>query len=123
MTISASLPKCKRCGYSPSGKSRSSPQNKYYWGVVIQTLSEETGYEVNEMHEIIKHKFLTEHRIVKGNKGQVLQMQLSGSTASLDTKQFEDLMSRIRIWASKELSIYLQEPNEENNQNWFNKEA
>jgi hypothetical protein len=103
--------KCSRCGYEPSGK-RSNPQNKYYWGVVVQTLSDETGYNLEEMHEIIKHKFLTEHRLVKGKKGEVIQMNMSGSTSKLDTKQFEDLMARIRIWASQELSIFILEPNE-----------
>ena len=122
MTTSQSLQKCKRCGYSPSGKGRSSPQNKYYWSVVVNTLSEETGYELDEMHEIIKRKFLTQHKIVKGLKGQVLQMELSGSTSQLDTKEFENLMSRIRTWASAELSIWIPEPNEitdETHKTWF----
>lgn len=112
--------KCPRCGYSASGKARSNPQNRYYWGCVIQTLSDETGYDLNEMHEIIKHKFLTEQRIVKGTKGQIIQVSMSGSTTSLDTKQFEDLMSKIRIWASRELSIFIQEPNEAE---WLNQPA
>ena len=116
--------KCPQCGYSKSGKSRSNNQNRYYWSVVVGILSEETGYDANEIHEMIKRKFLTEHRIVKGKKGQVLQLDVDGSTTDLDTKQFEELMSKIRIWASRDLSIYIPEPNEETNeetnQSWFN---
>lgn len=104
--------KCNRCGYSPSGKGRSTPQNKYYWGCVIQTLSDETGYSKDEMHEIIKHKFLTEHKVCKGSNNKIEMVQLSKSTSSLDTKEFEELMSKIRMWASYSLGIFIQEPNE-----------
>lgn len=104
--------KCPRCGYSPSGKSRSNPQNRYYWSVVIGTISEETGYTPSEVHEIIKHKFLTEVRLLN-RKDKVVELKVSGSTANLDTKQFEELMSQIRIWASSELSIFVPEPNEQ----------
>ena len=38
-------------------ETRSNPQNRYYWGVVIDTLSKELGYEPEEMHEILKYKF------------------------------------------------------------------
>jgi len=32
--------------------SRSSQQNRYYWGVVLQAMSETTGYSVDEMHQL-----------------------------------------------------------------------
>lgn len=114
MTISQSLQKCKRCGYSPSGKGRSNPQNSYYWGCMVQILSEETGYTPDEVHEIIKHKFLTERRLYHGGKPnyKVTELEYSRSTASLDTKEFEELMSKIRQWASIDLGIWIQEPNE-----------
>lgn len=119
MTTSQSLPKCKRCGYSPSGKGRSNPQNSYYWGCVVQILSDELGYTPNEVHEIIKHKFLTEKKIVIRRKTEI-PLNFSKSTTQLDTKEFEELMSKVRQWASIELGIYIQEPNEETNKNWFN---
>ena len=103
--------KCPRCGYSPSGKNRSNPQNKYYWGVIVQTLSDELGYTRNEIHDLIKYRFLSTPDIVKGRTGQVM-LQRTKSTTELDTKSFESLMSEIREWASIELGIYLQEPNE-----------
>ncbi len=104
--------RCLRCGYKPSDKGRSTPQNRYYWGCVIQTLSDELGYTRDEMHDVIKHKFLKEHRIIKGREGKAVELEVSGSTAKLDTKQFEDLMSQIRMWASRDLNVYIKEPNE-----------
>lgn len=104
--------RCLRCGFSQADKGRSTPQNRYYWGCVIQTLSDELGYTRDEIHDIIKYKFLKESRIIKGRDGKALQLEVSGSTAKLDTKQFEELMTQIRIWASRDLNIYIKEPNE-----------
>lgn len=85
-------------------KKRSNPQNKYYRGVVIEILSEYCGYTPDEMHDAIKYKFLK-----KQTDGKPLTF---GSTAGLTTIEFEELMSKIRIWASSELSVYIPEPNE-----------
>ncbi len=104
--------KCPRCGYSPSGKERSGNQNRYYWGCVIQILSEDTGYTKDEMHEIIKHKFLLIHSILETKQGRKVAVEFSRSTTELDTKEFENLMSEIREWASMELGIYIQNPGE-----------
>jgi len=84
-------------------KSRSTPQNKYYWGVCIRLLSEETGYNKNETHDALRMLFLMDH-----SKG----IPTIRSTASLTTVQFEDYLSKIRMWASQELSCYIPEPNE-----------
>lgn len=102
---------CPRCGYSPSGKNRSNPQNKYYWGCVVQTLSDELGYTKDEIHEIIKHRFLTQIDVIKGRIG-VVHVSHSKSTTNLDTKEWEELMSQIRVWASQTLGILILEPNE-----------
>ncbi len=123
MTTSQSLPKykCSRCGFSPSGKNRSNSQNKYYWGCVIQTLSDELGYTPDEMHEIIKDKFLDVKVPLKNPKGLEIFGHFRKSTTDLDTKEYEELMTRIRIWASSVLGIFIMEPNEKTDENWFNK--
>lgn len=107
-----SLKKCPRCGYSPSGKGRSNPQNKYYWGCVVDILSNETGYTKTEIHDIIKYKFLSETHIYKSQKSQVEEIRITKSTTALDTKEFEELMSDIRVWASTRLGIFIPQPNE-----------
>lgn len=103
--------KCPRCGYTPSGKNRSNPQNKYYWGCVVQILSDELGYTKNEIHDLIKFRFLSSPESIKGRTG-IVQLIKTRSTQELDTKEFEQLMSEVREWASIELGIYISEPNE-----------
>lgn len=114
------IKKCPRCGFSPSGKDRSQNQNRYYWGCVVQILSEELGYERDEVHEMLKYKFLTSKLPVETSKTRI-NLGFVKSTTELDTKEFEEFLSSVRVWASRELGIYIQEPNEETNKNWFDK--
>lgn len=74
-------------------------QNGYYWGCIIPILSEYFGYELDEMHEAIKYKFL---RI-----GGTDDLPKIRSTASLNTIEWEDFMERIRIWALIEFNIII----------------
>lgn len=103
---------CPQCGYSPSGKNRSTQQNKYYWGVIVKILSNELGYTEEEIHEIIKDKFLGYRVPLKNPKGLEIFGWIKRSTTALDTKEWEELMSKIREWASQALGIYLPDPNE-----------
>lgn len=82
---------------------RSNLQNNYYWGVVLDILSRETGYEISEMHEILKYKFLK----VKG------KMEYVKSTTKLSTSEFEEYLEKIKRWASIDLNVYIPDPNME----------
>jgi len=84
-------------------KNRSIKQNSYYWGHILTTLWKEFWYTVEEMHEVLKYKFL----LIHDEKFTRLW-----TTKELSTVQFEEYLSKIRIWASKEYNIYLCEPNE-----------
>lgn len=86
---------------------RSNNQNAYYWKIIIEILAESLGYAEHEkevLHEQLKFKFLKE--VGKNGSSYVK------STTSLNTKEFENYTSAIRIFASAELNCYLPEPNE-----------
>lgn len=102
---------CKVCGWSSDKKQRSSNQNRYYFGVVIPCLSEHTGFTVNEMHEVLKYKFLKGWKTLKTKKYYV-EAEYVRSTTDLNTSEFEDYMTKVREFASIELSCYIPEPNE-----------
>jgi hypothetical protein len=42
---------------SESRNNRSDLQNRYYWGVVLKYLSDETGHTKDELHEIFKTEY------------------------------------------------------------------
>ena len=82
--------------------SRTDPQNKYYWGVVVEMLGNELGYMPEEMHEALKWKFLR-----KGGKLETVK-----STTSLNTIEFEIFLEKVRIWAITDFQIKIPLPNE-----------
>jgi len=84
-------------------KTRSNQENRYYWGVVIKILSDETGYSDNEMHDALRMLFLLDRE---------RKVPTLISTTSLSTVQFEEYMSKVRAWASSDLDVYIPEPNE-----------
>jgi hypothetical protein len=84
-------------------KPRSKKENRYYWGVVINLLSETTGYNEDEMHDALKMLFL---------KDETREIPTLRSTTLLTTVEFEEYLSKIRTWASQILHCYIPEPNE-----------
>jgi hypothetical protein len=82
---------------------RSTLQNNYYFGVVVEILSKHTGYTSDEMHEILKYKFLK----VKG------KMEYIQSTTKLTTAEFESYLEKIKQWAALDLDCYIPDPNGE----------
>jgi hypothetical protein len=86
---------------------RSKNQNDYYFGVVVEILAEHTGYSREEMHEVLKAKFLSETKELAGQS-----ITFSRSTTSLSTVEFEEYLVRIREWASASLECFIPLPNE-----------
>lgn len=97
---------------APKRKPRSAEENRYYWGVVVSILSDELGLIPEEVHDIVKNKFLLNHRIKTENGKVVWAVAYPRSTSTLSTSEFEDLMSKVRMWAASEFKIYIPLPNE-----------
>ncbi len=89
-------------------KRRSSNENRYYWGIVIPLLCDFMGYNDEEMHEAIKWKFLKKQSAPFPKFEEIPTVR---STTTLSTVEFEELMSKVRMWAS-EFGIYIPDPNE-----------
>lgn len=108
------MSKCSQCGYESNKKNRSGNQNRYYWSVVIELISEHTGFTREEIHEILKHKFLRRTIWIPHNADGVKEMNvIARSTTDLTTKEFEEFLSSIRGWAAICLGISIPEPNEQ----------
>ena len=87
----------------PSRKTnRSINQNNYYWGVVVKIMADFTGYTEDEMHDALRLKFLGKDGILKTMK----------STKDLSTVEMEEYLANIRMWASRDLGVYIPLPNE-----------
>ena len=86
---------------------RSGNQNRYYFGIVVEMISKETGYSKDETHEILRSLFLTEIVYILDE-----EVKIAKSTASLNTKSFEEYLERVRHWAQVVLNCRIPLPNE-----------
>ena len=81
---------------------RSKEQNSLYW-TWIDILSKEIGYTKEEMHTLIKYKFLK--RNVVDDNG--VEQEVIKSTTTLTTKEFSLLMNDVLFWSNNTLNINL----------------
>ena len=81
---------------------RTNEQNSLYWKW-IQIISKSTGYSIEEMHELIKYKFLKRTTIKKNG---VEEVKLK-STTTLTVKEFTEFMNEIYFWSNNSLNISL----------------
>ena len=84
-------------------ETRSEKQNRYYWGVVLKIIGDDTGYTPDEIHQLMQKEFLK-----YTHKGEVFFR----STTSLNTKEMEQYLEQVRRFASTELGIFVPLPNE-----------
>lgn len=84
---------------------RSTLENNYYWGVVVEIISDWTGFTPEEAHDALREKFLSNYSKERG-------LSCIKSTAALTTVEFESYMSAIRQWASEQ-GVFIPLPNEQ----------
>ncbi len=109
------LTRCTNCGaevYVERPKSRSSKENRYFHGIVLELLSDFTGEDPETLKIFLKKKFgWIETKQVMG-----MMVEVPISTAAMSTTDFEKFMSQIRMFGDT-LGVYIPEPNEENKLN------
>lgn len=76
-------------------KKRSTNQNSLYWKWLM-IVSNDSGQDVEDLHEIFKRKFLG-MRLIKSKDGN---MEVPKSTADLNTKEMTDYMDRVHAFVS-----------------------
>jgi hypothetical protein len=90
---------------------RSLAQNAYYWGGVVGSIAEYTGYTPEEVHEYLKAKFLPKTLAFAGAGGEVVdEFVIGGSTAKLNKLEFGEFIERVRQWAAETLSLDIKDP-------------
>lgn len=70
---------------------RTKNQNAYYFGVVLDTIANDTGHTQEELHEIFKKMFLPKIFKKIGSK----TVMINGSTTALSTDEFARYIDRI----------------------------
>lgn len=103
-------------------RSRSSEQNRYYWGVVVDMIvramhdlgnteikpGQRDSAEI--VHEFLKNKFLPPV-IATDAHGQ--EIKLPPSTRKVTTTEMMDYIAEIQMWAAEYLGIVIPNPGEQ----------
>ena len=86
---------------------RSLNLNSYYWAVAVKLLSEHTGYDKDDMHEILKSMFLRTRYKLNG-----VWTDGTKSTTKLSSSEMMEYIDNVKRFASTELSVFIPDPNE-----------
>jgi hypothetical protein len=90
---------------------RSDQANRYYWGVVIEHISEHTGYTPEETHDALKTLFLPKRLAMLGENGELhSDLVIGGSTTALNKVEFYEYCERIREFALDKLGVRIPAP-------------
>ena len=90
---------------------RSEQQNRYYFGFLIPPICKKLGYDKGEIHDILKHKCNLKIKMIETLTG-VCEIHYVGSTADMETGEFEDYLRRCREWSAVTIGVYIPLPNE-----------
>jgi hypothetical protein len=90
---------------------RSTPQNRYYWGVVIDEIRREfkrrgTITEPETIHEALKAKFNPEKL---ANKDGEPILEIGGSTTAMNKVEFAEYLEKVILWCNESLEINIPE--------------
>lgn len=97
---------------------RSQKANKYYFGVVLRIVSEETGQSVDDIHDAMCSQFLPseQKRVEFFNRmtGESLAVDADTRRSSkLTGGPFYDFVEQVRLWAQEFLGIQTPDPDPE----------
>lgn len=97
-------------------KKRSNPQNAYYWSVcleIVRNCLKEAGntFSINDVHELLKCKFLKETILVNEETGECIER--IKSTTELSTVQFMDYIMEIQKLTEEWFGVIIPNPNEQ----------
>jgi hypothetical protein len=92
---------------------RSVVANRYYWGVVVKAIAEDTGQAPDDVHDAMCDRFL-KHRITLVNVlGQVLDLEVAGRSSSLSVAKFYGFVEQVRLFAAEFFGLSIPDPDAE----------
>ena len=94
---------------------RSSQQNRYYWGIVIPLVMQgmnDLGHDFNKQdtHEFIKANF-NYAEIVNETTGEIFRA--TKSTTRLNKSDFSSMIEKLKQFSTEYLNVYIPDANED----------
>jgi ribosomal protein S17E len=94
-------------------KKRTTPQNSYYWGVVIELIKNfindlGNDFDSDTIHELLRSLFLkTTKELINKESGEVTTIEYIKSTTKLSTIEFENYIENCKRYAAQQFDIYI----------------
>jgi hypothetical protein len=93
-------------------KNRTLSANRYYFGVVLKTISQHMGEKnldvtIEDLHEVLKGKFNAKVVLIDGEA-----YEIGETTKKMTQDDFVNYVERIREWSLENLQCYIPEPQE-----------
>lgn len=90
---------------------RSDRQNAWYWGQILELLSQKTGYTPDELHEYCKSRFIPKRLAICDGNGVVIDDRvIGGSTTKLSRSEMTDYCEAIRQFAAEDMGLVIPDP-------------
>jgi len=102
------------CTITKPKSSRTNQMNRYLWGCVYKMIADETGYDSEQIHFLMKSKFGTvlETKMLTNEFSEPSYLRPPISTTKYTVEEMQDYWQRITQWAAEFLSLQIPEPNE-----------
>lgn len=89
---------------------RSLPANRYYWGVVVETVAAYIGETREDTHALLKARHLPA-RSLETIEGIVID-DVPPTTRNLTIEEFSAYVERVKVWAAQFLGLHIPEAHE-----------
>ncbi len=95
---------------APDLETRREKQNRYYHGVVVKMIADDTGQPRDDVHEWLKLTFNGETiEMIDPVTGEETKTRIGRSTAKLKVQPFCDYVEMCKVWAAEFLGIVIPE--------------
>lgn len=93
---------------------RSAAANRYYWGVVIKLIAEETGQDAQDIHDDLRDRFLRKTITYEDKRsGQVREREFARGSSGLTVNEFYEFVEQARLFAAEFFGMRIPEPDRE----------
>lgn len=90
---------------------RSNAQNRYYFGVVLAMMAEETGHDVEDLHDDMCARFMTRTLYyTNAQTGEMEERVIPGRTSKLSVNDFYEFVKKVRRFAAEFLCLSIPDP-------------
>ena len=91
---------------------RSDRAHRYYFGVVLKLIAEETGHTIDDLHEVFKSEWNSKTLLwTDPATGEMTEKRIPQTTTKLKVSEFFDYVEHVRHYAAESLGIVTPDPN------------